>query len=87
MDVEKISEAVQAVTRPIVTITLTVVLCIGFLHGQVSGDAFLSVVGIIVAFWFKDREAAKDVATSKAADTIVRQITEAKDPSNNTKVF
>lgn len=77
MDIEKFSEAVQSITRPIVTIVLTVVLCVGFLRGQVSGDAFLSVVGIIVAFWFKDRESAKDVATAKAADTIVKQITKA----------
>jgi len=83
MDMERvglaISETIQAVTRPVVTITLTIVLCKGFLHGQVSGDAFLGVVGIIIAFWFKDREAARDVATTKAADTIVRQMTEAQD--------
>lgn len=83
MDLDKIekiglsvADAIQGVTRPVVTIALTVVLCIGFLRGQVSGDAFLSVVGIIIAFWFKDREAAKDVATTKAADRLVQQMSD-----------
>lgn len=89
MDVEKvglaIAETIDKSTRPVVTIVLTGVLCKGFLHGQVSGDAFLGVVAVIVAFWFKDREAAKDAAATKAADTIVRQMNESKDPSLNGK--
>lgn len=75
MDIEKASEALQALTRPLVTIIFTVVLSRGFLRGQVSGDAFLTVVGMVIVFWFKDREAAKDAATTKAADKLVEKMT------------
>ena len=69
-------DAIQNLTRPLVTLMLAGVLSWGFLNDKVSGDAFLSVVAIIVTFWFKDRESVRDAAATKAADTIISRMQE-----------
>jgi len=67
-------ENVQALTRPVVTIIFALVLSWGFIKGQVSGDAFLSVVAMIIAFWFKDRDTVKDAAAGKVADRVMEKL-------------
>lgn len=83
---EKAAEVVEKLTRPLVTITFTLTLSLGFLNGKVPSEAYLPIAGLIMGWWFQQRQADKDAATTKAADTIVRQINE-KDPSRKTKVL
>ena len=52
----------NAAVRPIVTLMLVGVLCYGFVTEKVGGEAFLSVVGMVVTFWFSQRQTAKDSA-------------------------
>ena len=56
-------ESLQAMTRPVVTLLLVACLCYGFLAKMIGGEAFLSVVGMVVTFWFSQRQSAKDNVT------------------------
>lgn len=61
-------EHVQALTRPIVTLLLVACLCYGFVVKLVGAEAFLSIVGVVVTFWFSQRQATKDGPKDRASD-------------------
>ena len=48
-------EAVNAVTRPLVTVGLVGALIYGFLIGRIGGEQFFTVVTMVVGFWFGQR--------------------------------
>src|SRR3990167_4361060 len=49
-------EALQAATRPIVTLALVGALVYGFVTTLVNAEGVLSVVGMGVTFWFSQRQ-------------------------------
>lgn len=53
-------ESLQVAVRPIVTLLLTGSVCYGFLTGTVSAEAFLGLVGVVITFWFNQRQQTKD---------------------------
>ena len=59
-------DVLNAAVRPIVTLMVVVSLCLAFLVGvwrgdvKLSVDAFIGIVGMVIAFWFSQRQAAKD---------------------------
>ena len=59
-------DMLNAAVRPIVTLLVVLSLCIAFLVGvwrgdvKLSVDAFIGIVGMVIAFWFSQRQAAKD---------------------------
>lgn len=53
-------EHVQALTRPVVTLLMVGCLCYGFVAKLVGAEAFLSIVGVVITFWFSQRQSAKD---------------------------
>ena len=57
-------DALNVAVRPLVTLMLVAVLCWGFIAGKVGGEAFLSVVSMVIGFWFQQRQAARDSATA-----------------------
>ena len=57
-----LGDALERATRPLVTLALTGALVWGFLTGQVSGEAFVGIVGGVIGFWFSQRQRAKDAA-------------------------
>lgn len=61
-------DILNAAVRPLVTLLLVAVLCYGFVADKVDGAAFLSVVGMVVTFWFSQRQAAKDSAAPNGAE-------------------
>ena len=54
---EKITmEGYRAIVRPSVTIALTGAFIYGFVADKVDTQAFLTIFGVIITFWFKSRE-------------------------------
>ena len=56
-------EALQAATRPIVTLALVGALVYGFVTTLANAEAFLSVVGMVVTFWFSQRQMGRAEGT------------------------
>lgn len=59
-------DVLNAAVRPIVTLMVVATLCLAFLVGIYRGEievdvaAFVGIVSMVVAFWFSQRQAAKD---------------------------
>lgn len=49
-------DALQSLVRPLSTLALVGALIWGFYAGKVSDEAFLSVVSIVVGFWYSSRQ-------------------------------
>ena len=77
---EQWSEFLNKITRPHVTTVVIYGVTYGFLTGLVNSDAFLTLVGAVVGFWFKEREDAK-AAVSEAREAIKAE--EVKKPGPN----
>jgi hypothetical protein len=75
MDIEKATETIQALTRPLVTIVFTLTLSWGFIAGKVAGEAYLPLAALIMGFWFQQRQAEKENVANKAADKLVEKMT------------
>ena len=56
-------DGLQAATRPIVTIMLAGALVYGFVARLVNAEAFLSVVGMVITFWFSQRQMGRAEGT------------------------
>ena len=54
-----ITDLVNKAVRPYVTVLFATVLAHGWATGKLSNDAFLGVAGMVVGFWFQQREAPK----------------------------
>ena len=70
--VESITALAQGVTRPLVTLTLVITFCYGFIAEIVKTDMFTQIVTVAVAFWFAQRSEDKrkdDGATATAPPT------------------
>ncbi len=52
-------DMLNALVRPASTLALVAALIYGFVVGKVSDEAFLSVVSIVVGFWYSQRQADK----------------------------
>ena len=50
-------DALQAIVRPLVTLAFTFGLLWGWINGRLSDDAFLGVAGLVIGFWFTQRQA------------------------------
>lgn len=57
-------DTLNAAVRPLVTLMLTAVLCYGFVAAKIGGEAFLSIVSVVIGFWFSARQAVKDSTTA-----------------------
>jgi hypothetical protein len=64
-------ESLQAMTRPVVTLLLVGCLCYGFVAKLIGGEAFLSIVGVVVTFWFSQRQTSKETPRERATDQAV----------------
>lgn len=64
-------EALSIAVRPIVTLMLTGALVYGFITKLVGAEAFLSVVGMVITFWFSQRQTSKDGPKERASDAVV----------------
>lgn len=59
-------DTLNAAVRPIVTLMVVSTLCfaavVGILRGDIQLDvaAFIGIVGMVVTFWFSQRQAVKD---------------------------
>lgn len=69
-------DAINAIVRPAVTLMLVIGLVWGFVSEKVGADVFVGIVGIVIGFWFREREEKKVEKEIKAA------ITEAKAESS-----
>ena len=58
-------DAIQTAVRPLVTVMLTACFCYGFVTDKVSAEAFIGVVGVVVTFWFNQRQQDKNGVTPK----------------------
>lgn len=54
-------EQFNSVVRAFVTIALTLAFLAGFLLGHISGTIFATIYGMVVAFWFGDRQGERRV--------------------------
>jgi len=75
MDWEKATEALQTLTRPLVTIVFTLTLSWGFVMGKVPSEAYMPLAALIMGFWFQQRQAEKENVANKAADKLVEKMT------------
>ena len=67
-------EAMNAVTRPLVTVGLVGALIYGFLIGRIGGEQFFTVVTMVIGFWFGARQMTT-TAPSKNGDAASPQET------------
>ena len=51
-----ITEMVQALVRPLVTLGFAAATIVGWLYGRLSDDAFLGIAGLVIGFWFQQRQ-------------------------------
>lgn len=56
---ELVGPVLQAAVRPVVTFLFAAAIVAGFLQGRLSGETFMGTAGVIMAFWFGQREQAK----------------------------
>jgi len=61
-------EALNSLTRPLVTVALVGGLLYGFFIGRIGGEQFFTVVTMVIGFWFGQR-ATNGTTTEKAAVT------------------
>lgn len=65
-------DVLNAAVRPLVTLLVTLSLCGAFLIGvwrgdiKLSVDAFIGIAGMVMAFWFSQRQSVKDSAAAPA---------------------
>jgi heme O synthase-like polyprenyltransferase len=76
--VTAVSELINSITRPLVTIMFAAVLAYGFLSGHVTQEQFIPLVTAVVGFWFGQRtgEKANEVVANAAADRVVARTME-----------
>lgn len=46
----------RAPIRPLVTLLITLTFCYLAIIGKVPVDAFLTIVGVVITFWFTSRQ-------------------------------
>jgi len=51
--------AVHALVRPLVTLTFSGAMTYGWINDRLSDDAFLGVAGMVIGFWFTQRQASR----------------------------
>lgn len=70
-----IIEAINAVVRPLVTVLLTAGLLWGFVYDKVGADVFVSIVAVVIGFWFRERQDKHEQkALLKDQKELVREI-------------
>lgn len=52
---------VQDLVRPYVTVVFATAIVVGWLQDKVSAEAFLGLVGIVIGFWFQQRQQEKPI--------------------------
>lgn len=77
-----VGEAVNAVTRPLVTIFLVGMLAWGFIQGKLTGEQVVPIVTMVIGFWFGQRngEQVAASAASAAAERVVAKTVERRAP-------
>ena len=58
-------EAMNSLTRPLVTVGLVGALIYGFLIGRIGGEQFFTVVTMVIGFWFGQRQVDAKLTTPK----------------------
>jgi len=57
---DKVKDALEGLVRPVVTLSFAFATVWGWLvAGKLSDDAFLGLAGMVIGFWFTQRQAAK----------------------------
>lgn len=59
-------DQLNASIRGIIVIAMTGAFIVGFLRGLVGAEAFLTIFGAVIAWWFRSRDEEKRVAASAA---------------------
>lgn len=65
--IDVLAEALNKVTRPVLTLGFGYALIALALKGEVDAAAFMGVAGMAFGFWFKQREDEKKVAAANGA--------------------
>lgn len=66
----QLSEVIEKVTRPAITVLLVATFCVGFLFAKgIDAGAVKDVVLVVVSFWFGQRGAQQAAQTAQAART------------------
>lgn len=52
-------EAFKSSVRPGLAYMFGLTVCIGFILDKVAVEAFLSIAGVVITFWFSSREKSK----------------------------
>jgi hypothetical protein len=56
---KSVTDFLNAIVRPLVTILFVGALTYGFIVGTISGDTFIALGSAVVGFWFSKREQEK----------------------------
>lgn len=56
-------DKLQAAVRPVVTLLFATAIVVGFLVGKVGADVFAGMAGMVLSFWFAQRQADKLLGT------------------------
>jgi len=48
--------------RPAISLVGILGLTAGFFMGKIGAEAYVGIIGVVVTFWFKSRDAEKDKA-------------------------
>lgn len=65
----KYIEALNEAVRPLVTVIFAGAAALGWFHDKMSDDAFVGFVGMVIGFWFNQRQQEKAAAATTAAVT------------------
>lgn len=65
----KYIKALNESVRPLVTLIFSASAAFGWIYGKMSDDAFVGFVGIVIGFWFQQRQSEKAAAATTAAVT------------------